>query len=50
MLARRVEWRIRQGDQGPRLCRGMFTLVGLWMIFSGEEILAGLLGVFFFGG
>lgn len=28
----------------------MFTLGGLWMIFSGEEILAGLLAVIFFGG
>ncbi len=28
----------------------IFTIVGLWMIFSGENILAGLLGVVFFGG
>ncbi len=29
---------------------GLFTIIGLWMIFSGEEILAGFLGVIIFGG
>jgi hypothetical protein len=29
---------------------GIFTIGGLWMIFSGEAILAGLLAVIFFGG
>ena len=28
----------------------LFSIAGLWMVFSGEEVLAGLLAIVFFGG